>query len=115
MRKTTLPRVFLYLSVVSSQLLNAQPAREVCPRPEVGGVVAEPEDLRSRNGILEAELTANNAANPDGTIRDCYTDAAGRESPNLRVSPGDLVILHPKNALSDLKKTAAGQRPRFIR
>jgi FtsP/CotA-like multicopper oxidase with cupredoxin domain len=108
MRKTSLPRVFVFLAVVSNQLLNAQLSREVCPRPAVGSVVAEPEDLRSRNGVLEAELTANSAANPDGTVRYCYTDAAGRESPNLRVSPGDLVILHLKNALRDLGAPSGG-------
>jgi FtsP/CotA-like multicopper oxidase with cupredoxin domain len=81
--------------------LSAESAIEVCPRPAAGSVVAEPEDLRSQNGVLEAELTIHNVANPDGSVRYCYTDAAGRESPNLRVSRGDLVILHLKNALSD--------------
>jgi FtsP/CotA-like multicopper oxidase with cupredoxin domain len=81
--------------------LSAQSANEVCPRPAAGSIVAEPEDLRSQNGVLEADLTIHNVPNPDGSIRYCYTDAAGRESPNLRVSRGDLVILHLKNALSD--------------
>ncbi|WP_263354503.1 multicopper oxidase family protein [Acidicapsa acidisoli] len=92
-----------------SQLVSAQStAKAVCPRPEIGSVVEEPEDLRSHNGVLEADLTANNAANPDGSLRFCFTDGAGHESPNLRVSPGDLVILHLKNALSDL---ASGTAP----
>jgi len=82
--------------------LIAQSSSDVCPRPQAGSVVTEPEDLRSQNGVLEAELTANNSANPDGSVRFCFTDGAGRESPNLRVSPGDLVILHLKNALSNL-------------
>jgi FtsP/CotA-like multicopper oxidase with cupredoxin domain len=56
--------------------------------------------LRSQNGVLEAELTAHNVAGANGTTLYCYTDAAGRESPTLRVKPGDLVILHLKNALS---------------
>jgi len=64
-------------------------------------VVQAPEDLRSQKGVLEAQLTATNAAQPDGTIRYCYTDAAGHESPNLRVHPGDLVILHLVNKLTD--------------
>jgi FtsP/CotA-like multicopper oxidase with cupredoxin domain len=80
----------------------AQAGEAVCPRPAAGSVVGEPEDLRSRNGVLEAELTANNAANGDGSLRYCFTDGGGQESPNLRVSPGDLVILHLKNELSDL-------------
>jgi len=91
------------------RLLCAEPtARTVCPRPEPGSVVGEPEDLRSQNGVLEANLTARNIAEANGAIRYCYSDAVGRESPNLRVSPGDLVILHLKNALTDLKPAGDG-------
>jgi FtsP/CotA-like multicopper oxidase with cupredoxin domain len=82
--------------------LIAESAKSVCQRPAVGSVVEEPADLRSRNGVLETELTIWNAASPDGSTRYCYIDAAGRESPNLRVRPGDLVILHLKNALTNL-------------
>jgi FtsP/CotA-like multicopper oxidase with cupredoxin domain len=77
-------------------------AEQVCPRPQPGSVIEEPQDLRSQNGILEVRLTANNAPDANGSIRYCYTDAAGHESPNLRVAPGDLVILHLTNALQDL-------------
>ena len=77
-------------------------AESKCPRPEPGSVVEEPQDLRSQNGVLEVRLTANDAADANGSIRYCYTDAAGHESPNLRVHPGDLVILHLTNALTDL-------------
>jgi FtsP/CotA-like multicopper oxidase with cupredoxin domain len=86
--------------------LHAQPTG-VCPRPEAGSTVEEPEDLRSENGVLEAQLTAQDAADVNGSIRYCYSDAAGRESPNLRVNPGDLVILHLKNALTDLSPEPA--------
>jgi FtsP/CotA-like multicopper oxidase with cupredoxin domain len=65
-------------------------------------MVQEPEDLRSQNGVLEAQLTASNAAQANGAIRYCYTDAAGHESPTLRVHPGDLVILHLTNALTEV-------------
>jgi FtsP/CotA-like multicopper oxidase with cupredoxin domain len=82
-------------------------AESVCPRPQPGSVVQEPEDLRSQNGVLDAELTANNSREPDGSIRYCFTDGVGRESPNLRVSPGDLVILHLRNALKDLSSAIA--------
>ncbi len=91
------------------QLLSAQPpAKSVCPRPQAGSTVEEPEDLHSQNGVLEAQLTANDAADASGAIRYCYTDAAGRESPNLRVNPGDLVVLHLKNALTDLSPDRTG-------
>jgi FtsP/CotA-like multicopper oxidase with cupredoxin domain len=77
-------------------------AENVCPRPEAGSVVEEPEDLRSQNGVLEAQLTASNVAVGNGSARFCYTDSAGHESPNLRVHPGDMVILHLANALTDV-------------
>ena len=63
--------------------------------------------MRAQNGVLEAQLTLHNVASPDGSVRYCYLDAAGRQSPNLRVSPGDLVILHLKNELIDLEKGTA--------
>ena len=71
-----------------------------CARPQPGSIVEEPQDLRSHDGVLEAELIAHNSPAANGSTLYCYTDAAGHESPNLRVSPGDLVILHLKNALT---------------
>ena len=98
------------LSVASwCQLLRAQPLdKSLCPRPQAGSTVEEPEDLQSENGVLEVQLTANDAADANGAVRYCYTDAAGRESPNLRVNPGDLVVLHLKNALTDLSPDSTG-------
>jgi FtsP/CotA-like multicopper oxidase with cupredoxin domain len=82
--------------------LHAQPfAGNPCPRPQVGSTVEEPEDLRSQKGVLAVDLTAYNVVEAGGATRYCYSDAAGRESPNLRVSPGDLVVIHLKNALTD--------------
>jgi FtsP/CotA-like multicopper oxidase with cupredoxin domain len=74
-----------------------------CARPQSGSVVKEPADLRSKNGVLEINLTAVDAAESDGSTRYCFTDAEGRESPNLRVNPGDLVIIHLKNAMTELE------------
>src|SRR6202453_5272589 len=91
------------------QMLRAQPPdKSVCPRPQAGSTVEEPEDLHSQNGVLEANLTANDAADASGAIRFCYSDAAGRESPNPRVRPGDVVILHLKNSLTDLNPQHSG-------
>jgi FtsP/CotA-like multicopper oxidase with cupredoxin domain len=83
-----------------SLILHAQ-SRDVCPRPLPGSTVEEPQDIRSHNGVLDAQLTVSDSPQPDGTTRYCYTDADGHESPNLRVSPGDLVVLHLKNHLTD--------------
>jgi FtsP/CotA-like multicopper oxidase with cupredoxin domain len=76
--------------------------RNECARPPEGAVVPDPADLRSKNGVLNVELTIRNVAEPDGTVRYCYVDAVGDESPTLRLKPGDLLILHLKNELRKL-------------
>jgi FtsP/CotA-like multicopper oxidase with cupredoxin domain len=92
-----------FLFLIAPAALHAAPApSDPCPRPAAGSNVGEPVDLRSRNGVLEVTLTARNSRQPDGTVHYCYTDAEGRESPNLRVNPGDEVIIHLKNDLRDL-------------
>jgi FtsP/CotA-like multicopper oxidase with cupredoxin domain len=98
----------LCIAAGCQQLSARQLPESVCPRPPAGSTVEEPADLRSHNGVLEAQLTAYDTADANGSIRYCYSDAAGHESPNLRVSPGDLVILHLKNALTDLSPDSAG-------
>jgi FtsP/CotA-like multicopper oxidase with cupredoxin domain len=94
--------------IQSSAALHAQSAPEHCPRPSEGNVIGEPEDLRSQNGALKVELTVENAKQRDGSVRYCYIDQNGKESPNLRVNPGDLVVLRLKN---DLKDFDAGAPP----
>lgn len=99
--------LFFWASLMAgSHLVAAERKADSCPRPIAGSVVEEPADLRSKNSVLEAGLTASNIWEADGEKRYCYTDAAGHESPNLRVSAGDLVILHLTNALTDLTGAA---------
>jgi FtsP/CotA-like multicopper oxidase with cupredoxin domain len=93
--------LFLAAQVAASQA-SATP-QDPCPRPQLGSVVQEPADLRSKNGVLELTLAAANSSQADGSTRYCYTDAQERESPNLRVSPGDEVIIHLKNELKNLQ------------
>ncbi len=71
----------------------------------------EPPDLRSHNGVLKVDLTVHDTLAPDGSTRYCYTDADGHESPNLRLRPGDLLILNLKNDLTDLKSGRSDARP----
>ncbi len=110
-----LATVSLLLVTLAHSPLQAQArAEEACPRPAQGSAVPEPFDLRSRDGLLEAQLTARDALGPDGSTRFCFTDAEGHESPTLRVHPGDLVILHLKNEQTNLhpaSAAAAGPAP----
>jgi FtsP/CotA-like multicopper oxidase with cupredoxin domain len=81
--------------------------KQGCPRPSPGSTVSEPENLRSRDGVLKVDLTARNEKQPDGSIRYCFVDTNGKESPTLRVNPGDLVILNLKNDLTDFGSDGA--------
>jgi FtsP/CotA-like multicopper oxidase with cupredoxin domain len=73
-----------------------------CQRPETGSVVPQPQELRSHDGVLQVDLTIRNQRQPDGSTRYCYLTRDGKLSPTLRLRPGDLLILHFKNELTDL-------------
>lgn len=68
----------------------------------------EPQDLRSRDGILQVDLTIHNQKQPDGSTRYCYLTPDGTSSPTLRVKPGDLLILRFTNKLIDFGSAAPG-------
>jgi FtsP/CotA-like multicopper oxidase with cupredoxin domain len=91
----------------SRAALFAQIEAEPCPRRAEGSPVTDPGDLRSHNGELKVELTARNSRQSDGSTRYCFIDEKGRESPTLRVNPGDLVILTLKNDLTDFHAATA--------
>jgi FtsP/CotA-like multicopper oxidase with cupredoxin domain len=73
--------------------------KEVCPRPPIGSVVPEPEDLRSINGVLRAEFTYRSFRAANGQMHYCYSYKDGSQAPTLRLHPGDWLILTLKNDL----------------
>jgi FtsP/CotA-like multicopper oxidase with cupredoxin domain len=86
---------------------RAAPAEEdPCARPAPGSAVTEPKDLRSEHGVLKLDLQVRNHREADGSVRYCYRLADGTESPTLRLYPGDWLILHLKNELEELDKSA---------
>jgi FtsP/CotA-like multicopper oxidase with cupredoxin domain len=82
--------------------------QENCSRPAPGSVVAEPPEVRSRDGVLRLDLTYSNFKGADGQEQYCYWDERGEQAPTLRLQPGDLLILHLKNRLSALPSAARG-------
>jgi FtsP/CotA-like multicopper oxidase with cupredoxin domain len=84
-----------------------QGVQQVCPRPAAGSVVADPEELRSENGLLKLELTYRNFKTADGRAQYCYQYKDGSEAPTLRLQPGDVLILRLKNALTGSASASA--------
>jgi FtsP/CotA-like multicopper oxidase with cupredoxin domain len=107
--------VLVWVSFAASPLsLHAQGVSESCPRPVPGSTVTDPEDLRSHNGLLKVELTVHDSKQGDGSTRYCYTDANGKQSPTLRVNPGDLLILTLKNDLTDFHAAGAASNQQHV-
>lgn len=92
--------VALYLFTAAGYGQNIE--KDVCPRPNIGGFVPEPEDLRSQSGVLRVELTYTNFRDARGQMHFCYRDKNGNQAPNLRVHPGDWLVLTLKNNLSGI-------------
>jgi FtsP/CotA-like multicopper oxidase with cupredoxin domain len=80
-----------------------------CFRAAVGSEVPEPEDLRSVDGILKVDLAFRSFVDSKGEVRYCYVTLNGKQSPTLRVKPGDTVILNFKN-----EATAAARPSRTV-
>jgi len=94
---------FVLLAVLSAvcfaPVCSGKEPPDICSRPSPASPVLEPEDLRSHDGVLKVDLTIHNQ-DADGSTRYCYIDGNGNQSPNLRLKPGDLLILHLKNDLT---------------
>jgi FtsP/CotA-like multicopper oxidase with cupredoxin domain len=84
----------------------AGPKHDPCDRLPQGVEVPEPPDLRSEKGVLRVDLRIHNFREPDGSVRYCYVLPDGRQSPALRLSPGDLLILRLTNSLTDIDAPA---------
>src|ERR1700723_1555614 len=107
MQKLAIAVYLVIFCLLGQRALQAQEIPpDACPRPAVGSAVPEPEDLRSQNGVLSVQLTARNQREKDGSTRYCYIYGDGVQSPNLRLKPGDLLILKLKNDLSDPNQSA---------
>jgi FtsP/CotA-like multicopper oxidase with cupredoxin domain len=87
--------------LAGTNALPQESSPDPCPRLLPGGVVPEPRDLRSENGVLRLALTIRNSRQPDGSYRYCYLLPDGTQAPTLRLHPGDRLVLRLANQLSD--------------
>jgi FtsP/CotA-like multicopper oxidase with cupredoxin domain len=104
MRVSNLLPLILLAAVcaVCTRAVGAEPGADPCERPASGSEVPEPRELRSKGGALKVDLTLRNYREHDGSTRYCYLLPDGAQSPTLRLSPGDTLILRLKNALTDV-------------
>jgi FtsP/CotA-like multicopper oxidase with cupredoxin domain len=112
-RRTPLAASLLVLtacSVAGAAGPTRTPLPDPCARPDAGSAVPEPRDLRSHNGLLNLDLSIRSHQLADGTTRYCYVLPDGTQSPNLRLHPGDVLILHLKNELTESTAAALGLR-----
>src|SRR5277367_232364 len=84
-------------------------AGPACERPTAGSTVEEPADLRSEKGVLRVELMFRSSVDAAGRTNFCYVDKDGRQAPNLRLHPGDTLVLKLKNEAA--AKTASAAAP----
>jgi FtsP/CotA-like multicopper oxidase with cupredoxin domain len=96
-------------SLSSSASSSGSGVHEICPRPGVAGAIPEPLDLRSENGALTVDFAFRSDIDAHGRTRYCYIYKDGVESPNLRLHPGDLLVLRLKNELKPTESTASTQ------
>jgi FtsP/CotA-like multicopper oxidase with cupredoxin domain len=95
------------LGWASPSALGQPAAPKVCPRPPAGSVVPEPEDLRSKNGVLEVDVTYRNHVDANGQMLYCYQYKDGSQAPTLRLHPGDWLVLRLRNDLKPPAGSAA--------
>jgi FtsP/CotA-like multicopper oxidase with cupredoxin domain len=98
-------RIYLLLTLALFAVVQATHANSLkpdpCSRPGPGADVPEPRNLYSEHGVLKVDLSIHNHRERDGSVRYCYLLPDGSESPTLRLNPGDLLILHLANDLTD--------------
>src|ERR1700727_3672322 len=85
--------------------------QDICQRPRSGSMLPEPKDLRSENGVLKVELTYTNFRDAGRQMRYCYRDKNGNQAPNLRLHPGDWLILTLKNNLQGASSSSPSLSP----
>ena len=101
------PRTLLSLLALTILFLGAEisarsqaAAHETCPRPIAGSKASQPQDLRAEHGELKLTLRFRTTLDAQGRVRYCYIAKDGAESPTLRVSPGDTLILRLENDIA---------------
>ena len=92
-----------------------QPGAAQCPaRPVPGTVVANPPEIDSQNGVLQAGFTFRSSQDAFHYLHECYIyqgSTGAVEAPTLRLNPGDQLILTLTNRLTYVPPQSPGPQP----
>ena len=102
----TLKRILGGLALLASTQVGLE-AQDVCERFPQGSTVTQPEDLYSKDGVLEVNFTYQTREDEFGKILYCFTNSDGAQSPTLHVQPGDVLVL----TLTNLVPEGTGKMP----
>lgn len=96
-----LKKTLIGLAAVLTGGQLAANAQDVCERFPQGSMLTEPEDLYSKDGVLEVNLTYQTRQDDYGMTLYCFTNSDGAQSPTLHVNPGDVLIINLTNLVPD--------------
>lgn len=95
-----LEKVLVALAALAGTQLSLE-AEDVCGRFPQGSMITQPEDLYSKDGVLEVDFTYQSREDDFGKILYCFTNSDGAQSPTLHVNPGDVLIINLTNLVPD--------------
>jgi FtsP/CotA-like multicopper oxidase with cupredoxin domain len=97
---------------VTRELPRRLEADAICSRPKVASEIPEPVNLTSKNGELTVDLVFRSETDEHGRTRYCYLYEGTIESPNLRLNPGDMLVLRLKNELTPIAPPQSASLPK---
>ncbi|HEX2593328.1 MAG TPA: multicopper oxidase domain-containing protein [Rhizomicrobium sp.] len=91
---TSILRGALVAFVLALIAPTAAMADTICPRATAGAEVPVPPELSSTNNVLEVSFDYLTTVDDLGRTLFCFKTPDGKESPTLRVHPGDTIVMH---------------------
>ena len=109
MNTTTTAKLALQGLFLLTLLPVGAPAQEPCERFDQGSVVRDPENIYSRDGVLQVDFTYQTRKDDYGKTLYCFVNSDGAQSPTLHVHPGDTLVLN----LTNLVPEGTGEMPQM--
>src|ERR1044072_5271881 len=101
MMKARSMRTTIFSGLAMLALTQVGFTQDVCERFPQGSTVTEPENLYSKDGVLEVNFTYQTREDDYGKTLYCFTNSDGAQSPTLHVHPGDTLIINLTNLVPE--------------